>query len=86
MCGEETGVPHVSWFSRACPERSRRVGRKVAGIGGGWLDPAGGRGPRMTKAPTSRKEREKWGTPIVLIAGDVGHPAAPKVKDTTLGA
>ena len=44
------------------------------------------RGPRLTKAPTSRKEREKWGTPIVLIAGDVGHPAAPKVKDTTLGA
>ncbi len=26
------------------------------------------------EGPTSRKEREKWGTPIVLIAGDVGHP------------
>ena len=33
-----------------------------------------GRGPRLTKAPTSRKECEKWGTPIVLIAGDVSHP------------
>ena len=43
--------------------------------------------------PTSRKEREKWGTPFVFVAtridgivlgstGDVGHPPslAPKVR------
>ncbi len=24
--------------------------------------------------PTSRKEREKWGTPLIYDATDVGHP------------
>ena len=27
------------------------------------------------KSPTSRKGREKWGTPIIYDAGEVGHPA-----------
>ena len=79
-------MPHVSRFSE--PALSAVEGwdaRQLASEGFGLMRLAC-RGPRLTKAPTSRKEREKWGTPIVLIAGDVGHPAAPKVKDTTLGA
>jgi hypothetical protein len=58
-------VPHVSWF--------RDVGRKRMAsevVGLLWIAVLV---PRH-KGPTSRKEREKWGTPILLIAGDMGHP------------
>src|SRR5882724_591311 len=39
--------------------------------------------PSQWKGPTSRKERKKWGTPIIYDAGEVGYPPKSKAGTTS---
>ncbi len=56
----------------------REVGDKVDSIGMGLIPAADRRICKGVSSPrkglTSRKVREKWGTPIIYDAGEVGHP------------
>jgi hypothetical protein len=40
--------------------------------------------PKHWKGPTSPKEREKWGTPIIYDVGEVGRPASHSRTDPPL--